>query len=55
MVWTIPVANSFTTITDLKSVSSNRTRVKFVLDASGFGVDFFGPIFAGIYRRNLEK
>src|SRR5687768_9885025 len=38
-----------------ESVSSNQTRVRFVLDASGFGVRFFGRIFAGIYSRNLEQ
>ena len=38
-----------------ESVSSNQTRLRFVLDASGFGVGFFGRLFARIYRRNLEK
>ena len=36
-------------------VSRNQTRVRFVLDASGFGVGFFGRLFARIYSRNLEK
>ena len=38
-----------------ESVSSNETRVRFVLDASGFSVGFFGRLFAMIYRRNLER
>ena len=38
-----------------ESMSSNQTRVRFVLEASGFGVGFFGPIFARIYSRNLER
>jgi len=38
-----------------ESVNSNQTRVRFVLDANGFGVGFFGRLFAMIYRRNLEK
>ena len=38
-----------------ESVSSNQTRLRFVLDASGFGVGFFGRLFATIYSRNLEK
>ena len=38
-----------------ESVSSAQTRLRFVLDASGFGVGFFGRLFAMIYRRNLEK
>jgi len=38
-----------------EAASSDQTKLRFVLDASGFGVGFFGPLFAGIYRRNLEK
>ena len=38
-----------------ESVTGNQTRVRFVLDASGFGVGFFGPLFARIYSRNLER
>jgi hypothetical protein len=38
-----------------ESVSRNQTRLRFVLDASGFGVGFFGRLFARIYSRNLEK
>lgn len=38
-----------------ESVSSDETRIRFVLDASGFGANFFGRLFATIYRRNLEK
>ena len=38
-----------------ESVNSNQTRLRFVLDASGFGVGFFGRLFARIYSRNLEK
>jgi len=36
-------------------LSSNQTKIRFVLEASGFGVTLFGPLFAKIYRRNLEK
>jgi hypothetical protein len=36
-------------------VSSNQTRLRFVLEATGFGVGFIGRLFAMIYSRNLEK
>lgn len=36
-------------------LSSNQTKLRFVLEASGFGVNVFGRIFAKIYRRNLEQ
>jgi len=36
-------------------LSSDQTRIRFVLEASGFGVTLFGPLFAKIYRRNLER
>jgi polyketide cyclase/dehydrase/lipid transport protein len=32
-----------------------RTEVRFTIDASGWQVPFIGPIFAGIYRRNLRR
>jgi hypothetical protein len=38
-----------------ESLSSHQTKLRFVLEASGFGVRFFGPLFARVYRRNLEK
>jgi hypothetical protein len=38
-----------------ESLSSHQTKLRFVLEASGFGVGFFGRLFAKIYRRNLEK
>ena len=38
-----------------ESMNSDQTKVRFVLEASGFGVNFFGRVFATIYRRNLEK
>ena len=37
-------------------VSTKTTRVlRWVLEADGFGVGFFGRLFAKIYRGNLEK
>jgi Polyketide cyclase / dehydrase and lipid transport len=38
-----------------ESLNSHQTKLRFVLEASGFGVGFFGRLFARIYRRNLEK
>jgi Polyketide cyclase / dehydrase and lipid transport len=38
-----------------ESLSSERTKLRFVLEASGFGVSVFGRLFAKIYSRNLEK
>ena len=38
-----------------ESAGSDHTRLRFVLDASGFGVGVFGRLFARIYHRNLEK
>jgi len=38
-----------------ESLSSEQTRLSFVLEASGFGVNVFGRLFAKIYRRHLEK
>ena len=38
-----------------ESVNSNQTDVRFVLQASGLGVGFFGWLFAKVYSRNLEK
>jgi hypothetical protein len=38
-----------------ESLNSHQTKVRFALEASGFGVSFFGRVFATIYRRNLEK
>ena len=37
------------------SMSSHQTKLRFVLEASGFGVGLFGRLFAKAYRRNLEK
>jgi hypothetical protein len=37
-----------------ESLSTDETRLRFVLDAMGFGAALFGRLFAGIYRRNLE-
>lgn len=36
-------------------VTSSQTKIKFVVDASGFGVSLFGRMFAKIYSRNLDK
>lgn len=36
-------------------LSSDQTRLRFVLEASGFGVNVFGRVFAKIYRRNLAR
>jgi uncharacterized membrane protein len=38
-----------------ESMSSHQTKLRFVLEASGFGVGLFGRLFAKAYRRNLEK
>ncbi|SRR5258708_396227 len=38
-----------------ESLSSHQTRLRFVIEARGFGVGFFGQLFAKVYRRNLEK
>ena len=38
-----------------ESLSSHQTKLRFVLEASGFGVGFFGRLFAKLYRRNLER
>ncbi len=37
------------------SLNDHQTKLRFVLEASGFGVGLFGRLFAKIYRRNLEK
>ena len=36
-------------------VTNKQSRIKFVVDASGFGVSLFGRMFARVYSRNLEK
>jgi hypothetical protein len=36
-------------------LSPEQTRLAFVIEASGFGVNVFGRVFAKIYRRNLER
>ena len=38
-----------------KSLNDHQTQLRFVLEASGFGVGLFGRLFAKVYRRNLEK
>ena len=38
-----------------ESINSNQTDLRFVLEASGLGVGFFGWLFAKVYSRNLEK
>ena len=38
-----------------EELSPTQTRLRFVIEASGFGVNVFGRVFARIYRRNLEK
>ena len=37
------------------SLSESQTNVRFVVEASGLGVGFFGRLFAKVYRRHLEK
>ena len=37
------------------STSADETEVRFVLDGEGFGVGFFGRVFAAIYARNLDR
>jgi hypothetical protein len=34
---------------------NGRTKVRFILEATGFGVGSLGRLFAMIYRRHLEK
>jgi len=38
-----------------ESVDRRRTRMGFVVDAEGFGVETIGRIFAAIYSRNLDR
>lgn len=38
-----------------ESLSSGRTKLRFVLEANGFGVTVLGRLLAGLYRRNLER
>lgn len=38
-----------------EALNSKQTRLRFVVDARGFAVGLFGRLFAGLYRRNLEK
>lgn len=51
---TIPVADDHYDHC-FESLSSHQTKLRFVLEASGFGVVFFGQLFAKVYRRNLER
>ena len=37
------------------SRSPDETDVRFVLDGEGFGIGFFGRVFAAIYARNLDR
>lgn len=36
-------------------VDERTTEMTFVVEGSGFGINFFGPIFATIYNRNLDR
>src|SRR5215208_4101508 len=38
-----------------ESLNTGQTKLRFVVEAGGLGVNFFGRLFAMIYRRNLEK
>jgi len=38
-----------------ESLNTGQTKLRFVVEAGGLGVNFFGRLFATIYRRNLEK
>jgi hypothetical protein len=38
-----------------EALSSDQTRLRFVVDAQGFAVELFGRLFAKIYSRNLEN
>ena len=38
-----------------EALNSEKTKVRFVVDARGFAVGLFGRLFAVVYRRNLEK
>jgi hypothetical protein len=34
---------------------TGRVRLTFTVDAAGLGVKLIGPLFAGIYARNLDR
>jgi hypothetical protein len=36
-------------------VDASRTRLTWVVEAEGFGVAFFGRLFAAVYSRNVDK
>jgi len=38
-----------------EAVDRRRTRMAFVVDAEGFGVETVGKIFAALYKRNLDR
>jgi hypothetical protein len=38
-----------------ESLDARRTKLIWVVEAKGFGCSILGPLFAKIYRRNLEK
>jgi hypothetical protein len=38
-----------------ESLTNHQTKLRFVLEASGFGVRLFGQLFAQVYSRNLER
>lgn len=36
-------------------INSTRTKLTFVIEATGFGVSILGRMFAMIYNRNLDR
>jgi Polyketide cyclase / dehydrase and lipid transport len=38
-----------------EAINNKQTKLRFVVEANGFGVNVFGRVFATIYRRNLER
>jgi Polyketide cyclase / dehydrase and lipid transport len=38
-----------------EALDAEHTKLIFVVEAKGFGASLLGPLFAMIYRRNLEK
>lgn len=38
-----------------RPVGPAQTEIRFTLDADGFGVAFFGRLFAALYARNLDR
>jgi len=39
----------------LEAVSTGQTKIRFIVSAKGFGVWLFGPLFAAVYGRDLDR